>query len=354
MPQKANTFLIRDTELAQWFSITLEKLDKIVDIFDADPNDDWDLVEGVDYQFVNKKDKVRLFSFEGALKIASYIDQHEKRGILYRFREFFTKHDQKIRRSLARKLIFNELADSGEIKVYQGVAMIHKQSLRRILKTNGAKLNQTFNNLKLHESSSLKVDDEELAKVIKNTKTEVRPLKIGVDFYEDEKREFWFSESGVVRISKSMSETLTNKSRQEMCKTIAMEFPLAFKEIQENLDDDTKQKIEIEKAKKRAKTRDKNTCQVTGQKPDRNNKFNLAVHHLYSAQKYPHLATLDLNLVTIKEEIHQEFHGNLGGFHQPCTIEDFIEFLHVYYPEHQGNLALKLQKTKKKLEKLAK
>ena len=155
-------------------------------------------------------------------------------------------------------------------------------------------------------------------------------------------------------ISKSMSETLTNKSRQEMCKMIEIEFPLAFKEIQENLDDDTKQKIEIEKAKKRAKTRDKNTCQVTGQKPDRNNKFNLAVHHLYSAQKYPHLATLDLNLVTIKEEIHQEFHGNLGGFHQPCTIEDFIEFLHVYYPEHQGNLALKLQKTKKKLEKLAK
>jgi ribosomal protein S14 len=94
-------------------------------------------------------------------------------------------------------------------------------------------------------------------------------------------------------ISKSMSETLTNKSRQEMCKTIAMEFPLAFKEIQENLDDDTKQKIEIEKAKKRAKSRDKNTCQVTGQKPDRHNKFNLAVHHLYSAQKYPHLATLE-------------------------------------------------------------
>jgi hypothetical protein len=181
-----------------------------------------------------------------------------------------------------------------------------------------------------------------------------KPLELGVDFYEDEKREFWFSESGIVMISKSMSETLTNKSRQEMCKMIAMEFPLAFKEIQEHLDDDTKQKIEIEKAKKRAKTRDKNTCQVTGQKPDKDNKFNLAVHHLYSVQKYPHLATLDLNLVTIKEEIHQEFHGNLGGFHQPCTIEDFIEFLHVYYPEHHSNLALKLQKTKKKLEKLAK
>ena len=333
MPRKKENFPIREAELIQWLSISHKRLDEIVSFFDADPNDDWDLVEGDDYQFVNKEKKLRNFSPKGAFKIASYIEKNEKRGIFYKFKEFFTKHDQKIRRSLARKSIFAELTDSGEIQVYQGVAMIHKQSLRRILETNGSKLNKTVNHLQQRTD---------------------KPLELGVDFYEDEKREFWFSESGIVMISKSMSETLTNKSRQEMCKMIEIEFPLAFKEIQENLDDDTKQKIEIEKAKKRAKTRDKNTCQVTGQKPDRNNKFNLAVHHLYSAQKYPHLATLDLNLVTIKEEIHQEFHGNLGGFHQPCTIEDFIEFLHVYYPEHHSNLALKLQKTKKKLEKLAK
>lgn len=333
MPRKKEIFTIREAELIQWLSISHKRLDEIVSFFDADPNDDWDLVEGDDYQFVNKEKKLRNFSPKGAFKIASYIEKNEKRGIFYKFREFFTKHDQKIRRSLARKLIFAELIDSGEIQVYQGVAMIHKQSLRRILETNGAKLNKTVNHLQQRTD---------------------KPLELGVDFYEDEKREFWFSESGIVMISKSMSETLTNKSRQEMCKTIAMEFPLAFKEIQENLDDDTKQKIEIEKAKKRAKTRDKNTCQVTGQKPDKDVKFNLAVHHLYSVQKYPHLATLDLNLVTIKEEIHQEFHGKLGGFNKPCTIEDFIEFLHVYYPEHEGNLALKLQKTKKKLEKLAK
>ena len=333
MPRKKEIFTIREAELIQWLSISHKRLDEIVSFFDADPNDDWDLVEGDDYQFVNKEKKLRNFSPKGAFKIASYIEKNEKRGIFYKFKEFFTKHDQKIRRSLARKLIFAELTDSGEIQVCQGLAMIHKQSLRRILETNGSKLNKTVNHLQQRTD---------------------KPLELGVDFYEDEKREFWFSESGIVMISKSMSETLTNKSRQEMCKTIAMEFPLAFKEIQENLDDDTKQKIEIEKAKKRAKTRDKNTCQVTGQKPDKDVQFNLAVHHLYSLQKYPHLATLDLNLVTIKEEIHQEFHGNLGGFHQPCTIEDFIEFLHVYYPEHHGNLALKLQKTKKKLEKLAK
>ncbi|MFM7875257.1 MAG: hypothetical protein ACKO8M_01620, partial [Microcystis panniformis] len=233
MPRKKEIFTIREAELIQWLSISHKRLDEIVSFFDADPNDDWDLVEGDDYQFVNKEKKLRNFSPKGAFKIASYIEKNEKRGIFYKFKEFFTKHDQKIRRSLARKLIFAELIDSGEIQVYQGVAMIHKQSLRRILETNGAKLNKTVNHLQQRTD---------------------KPLELGVDFYEDEKREFWFSESGIVMISKSMSETLTNKSRQEMCKTIAMEFPLAFKEIQENLDDDTKQKIEIEKAKKRAKT----------------------------------------------------------------------------------------------------
>jgi hypothetical protein len=41
-------------------------------------------------------------------------------------------------------------------------------------------------------------------------------------------------------ISKFMGETLTNKSCQEMCKMIAMEFPRALKEIQEHLEDNTK------------------------------------------------------------------------------------------------------------------
>jgi hypothetical protein len=232
------------------------------------------------------------------------IEKHEKRGILYKFREFFTKHDQKIRRSLARKLIFTELNDSSEIKVHNGFYMIHKQSLRRILETNGSRLNKTVNHLQQRTHQL---------------------LELGVDFYEDEKKVFWFAESGVVMISKSMSETLTNKSRKEMCKMIEMEFPCAFKELNECLGDDTKQKIEIEKAKKRAKTRDKNTGQVTGKKPDKDERFNLAVHHLYCVQKYPHLATLDMNLITIKEEINQEFHGTLGGFDKPCTIEDFIE-----------------------------
>jgi hypothetical protein len=326
MPQKKNFFTIREAELAQWFSIKVEKLDKIIDFFDSDPKDDWDLVEDVDYKFTNKQQKKRNFSAQGALKIAAYLDKNEKRGIFYKIKQFITRHDEKLRKSFARKLIIEELTNTGSIQVYHGYPMIHKQSLRRILETNGAKLNQTIDHIQRSD----------------------KPLELGKDFTEQEK-ELWFAESGVVIISKSISETLTNKCRREMCTIIGGQFPAAFKEL---IDSETKLQIDIENAKKRAKSRDKHTCQVTGEKPYKGD-FNLAVHHLYCVHKYPHLATIETNLITIKDEIHKEFHGTLGGFQKPCTIEDFIDFIHTYYPDHEAQLSLKLQQAKKILEKSA-
>ncbi|EAZ91830.1 hypothetical protein [Crocosphaera chwakensis] len=147
-------------------------------------------------------------------------------------------------------------------------------------------------------------------------------------------------------MSKQMSETLTNKSRRKACKIICGEFPRQFKALSNSLINHVK---EIQKAKNRAKTRDKKTCQITGQKPANHDQFNLAVHHLYCSKKYPHLATIDINLITIAEDIHKEFHGSLGGFDKPCTLDDFIEFVHHNYPDHQPELTVRLQKAKKVL-----
>jgi hypothetical protein len=54
-------------------------------------------------------------------------------------------------------------------------------------------------------------------------------------------------------ISKFMGETLTNKSCQEMCKMIAMEFPRALKEIQEHPDDNNKKKSRLKRLKNELK-----------------------------------------------------------------------------------------------------
>ncbi|EAZ91828.1 hypothetical protein [Crocosphaera chwakensis] len=159
MPNTKEKFTIKDKELAEWFSIKLQRLDEIIDFFDADPNDKWDLVEKKDYIFINKTMKSRNFSSQGALKIAAYLDQNETRGIIYKIKDFITQHDARIRKSLARKIITEELSDDGKIIIYHNVAMINKQSVRRILETNGAKMNATFREIqKSHQPLELGKD----------------------------------------------------------------------------------------------------------------------------------------------------------------------------------------------------
>ena len=318
-------FTIKDSELADWFSIQLQRLDEIIDFFDSDPHDEWDLVEKKDYIFINKTKKIRTFSSQGALKIAAYLDQHERRGIIYKIKDFITQHDSRIRKSIARKIITEELVKNKKIILYHNIPMIHKQSVRRILETNGQTINNTL-------------------KAIQHSH---QPLELEKDFAEIEQN-FWFGERGVVRMSKRMSETLTNKSRRKACEIIFGEFPRTFKALSQPLLD---HKQAIQKAIQRAKRRDRNTCQVTERKPSRYDDFNLAVHHLYCSKKYPDLATLDINLITIAEDIHKEFHGSLGGFDKPCTLDDFIEFVHHYYPDHNPELTVKLQKARQVLDK---
>ncbi len=327
MGKKKERFTIKDQELADWFSIQLQRLDEIVDFFDADPNDEWDLVEKKDYIFINKKMKSRNFSPQGALKIAAYLEQNETRGIIYRIKDFITQHDARIRKSIARKIITEELIDNGKIIVHHNIAMIHKQSVRRILETNGAKMNATFREIQASH----------------------QPLELDKDYAEIE-NEYWFGERGVLLMSKRMSETLKNKSRQQACKIIWGEFPKQFKTLSQSLVNDAQ---EIQKAKNKAKRRDQETCQITGRKPANHDQFNLAVHHLYCSKKYPHLATVDVNLITIAEKIHKDFHGSLGGFDKPCTLDDFIEFVHYHYPDHQPELTIKLQKAKIVLGKVS-
>lgn len=91
----------------------------------------------------------------------------------------------------------------------------------------------------------------------------------------------------------------------------------------------------LDKAKQDAKTRDKKRCLVTGEKPDKINSFKLAAHHLYSQSGYPHLADSVDNLITIKEEVHEQFHQHyMAGTCKSCTLDDFVNFVQQYYPDN--------------------
>lgn len=315
-PIKKNPFTIPEKELAKELEITWLRLDEIVDFFDSDPEDEWDLEENEDYIFINKTQKSRKYSAEGALKIAYYLDAHEKRGILYRIKDFITRHGQKLRDALARRVIHQELMER-EDRIIQvnGRSMIHKQSLRRILGTSGARLNRALDDLRRSDT----------------------PLEPEVDFAEREllqgrqKLELWFSGSGSVKISRELGDKLTDKSRRKMCLAISKQIQPALKQIEK--DSETLKK-RIDQAKKKAKTRDKKTCQITCKKTDKYNQMQLAAHHLYCVRDYRHLATSIDNIITIDESIHQEFHLSwMGGNDVSCTVEDFIAFVTERYPD---------------------
>jgi hypothetical protein len=89
----------------------------------------------------------------------------------------------------------------------------------------------------------------------------------------------------------------------------------------------------IKRAMERARRRDQNTCQITGQKPAPHNPINLTVHHIFSKEHFPNLAESMDNLITLTEQVHREFHAWNGGFDKPCRIDDLINFVHNMYPD---------------------
>ncbi|MBP0021953.1 MAG: hypothetical protein J7647_30900 [Cyanobacteria bacterium SBLK] len=315
--KKKERFTVRDEELAGWLSITIDRLNEIVDFFDSDPDDEWDLVERTDYRFFNKAEKIRIFSVHGALKIAHYLDQ-QKRGLWYDIVEFLTRHDKRLRRSLARKLINEELGDEDKLMLVGGRSMMHKQSLRRILETSGGRLNKS----------------------IKDVQRSQRPMEKRVDFDEVE-GELWFAGSGAEKIAKNLGENLTNKGRRKMCLEIGHQIEPTVKMLKDARERREREvKEAIDDAKRLAKKRDKMTCQVTLEKKSQRTGVEVAAHHLFSAAEYPDLAANVDNLIVIQVKIHREFHSWMGGSRKGCTLDDFIEFLHDCYDDAPGTDAL--------------
>jgi hypothetical protein len=61
------------------------------------------------------------------------------------------------------------------------------------------------------------------------------------------------------------------------------------------------------------------------------------------------VATCLDNLITLSEEIHNEFHAWNGGFQKPCTADDLIRFVNELYPDRY-EVILRLNDAKKILK----
>jgi 5-methylcytosine-specific restriction endonuclease McrA len=156
-----------------------------------------------------------------------------------------------------------------------------------------------------------------------------QPLEKFADF-DDIEGVRYYSLSGTYRLSQYLSTKLTREDRRAWCSAVEVAGKRALNAIVAEADSRQKR---IDKVKKAAKKRDKETCQITQRKRDKHHPGNLAGHHIFSSVHYPHLAISEDNIITLKEDVHQEFHNWNGGTGQPCTVEDLIKFVCERYPD---------------------
>lgn len=297
---------ITSKELIRTLKISSQDLITLEQFFDAVPDDEWELVEKKDYRVVNGNG-LREYTTSGAYTIARYLEATRKPGFWDLLKEWFLHTKREIRRAFIKKKILDNCSSL-------------------------IKRNNRFFISKSDVISIFGTRSDYLSKMAETAQRTDRPLLKGEDFDEFvDEGGLHYSLSGVFKLAQALEASLTQKNRREWCKDVGEVIQPQVSDIVAQIVDREKG---IQKAKDKAKKRDGKTCQVTGRKPNRVDNFQLAAHHLYSCNTYPYLADVENNLITLTCEVHDQFHEFMGGTNKPCTIDDFIKFVHHYYPSN--------------------
>lgn len=318
--KKKSQFTIRESHLAKALEITPQRLDEVIQYFDSDPDDEWELQENTHFIYLNKSLNERIFSELGAYAIAKYLDEVSPKNLWSIIKEFITRHKEKIRNAFISDKIQEH---STSLTTRNNRHFLSKKDVIGILCTSYARLNKAFEEIKVSSS----------------------PMILHEDF-DDIDGQRYYSLSGLYKFSHHLSSALTVKDRRSWCAAIEVVGKKTFKMI---LDQQSAVQKRIESAMRAAKKRDASTCQITGEKRDRNNKsINVVAHHIYSKEHYEHLAACVDNLITLTQEVHTDFHTWNGGFKKPCTADSLIAFVQDLYPDNY-EVIMKLKNVKKVL-----
>jgi hypothetical protein len=326
MSKKMTGFVVREKDLAKALEITPERLDEIIAFFDSDPNDEWELRENDHFVFLTERWQERLFSYHGAFAIAKYMDAIEKKTLWTRIVEFVTRHKAKIRNAfICQKVVEN----CSSLTTRNNRHFLSKKDVVNILCTSYGRLNKAFDEIQRSD----------------------HPMALFEDFDEIE-GERYYALSGVDKFCRVLAAGLKDKDRQEWCAAVEV---VGKKTVNELISAEEAQTKRIQAAKAQARKRDQSRCQITGQKATKHHKFNIAVHHIFSKEHHPHLAMSLDNLITLKEEVHQEFHAWNGGTTKACTLDDLVRFINDFYSDEERypereKLLIKLNQIKQVLK----
>lgn len=318
---KKSEFTIRTPELAEYLGITEEKLKETINFFDSDPNDQWELKENFHFTYLNQVWHERLFSVQGAYAIAKYIDETQPQGLWERFKEFITRHKEKLRNAFINRKI-QENCSSLILK--RDRYFLSKKDIVSIFCTSHARINTAFREIE----------------------TSRNPLVIYEDF-DDIDGQKYYSFSGIDKLSRHFAKALTVEDRRAWCEAVESVSKKSFKLI---TDAEAAKQKRIESAMGKARSRDKNQCQITGTK--RSSHVHIAAHHIYDKKNYEHLADCVDNIITLTQAVHTDFHTWLGGHRKSCTADSLIEFVQALYPDnyevvHRLNYVKQVLSTKK-------
>jgi hypothetical protein len=314
----SSKFTIKAADLAKVLDITPTKLYKIIEFFDSDSKDEWDLKEDEHFIWIVKSQGTRIFSEQGAYAIALYLDKTEQKSLWEWCKEFLFKHQQKLQQAFIRQKVLNNSTSLIRRGDYH---YLSRKDTVAILSTSYPRLNQSFKDIQQTETL---IYDTEFIEID------------GVNYY---------SLRAFEALSRNLGENLKSENRRAWCKEVSC---TGFRTLKLLADEQGKSEQRIVAVKRQARIRDKDRCQITGQKSAPTKTIDMAVHHIYCAHAYPSAADRVDNLITLTEDVHREFHSWHGGNDKPCTIHDLIKFAATRYPDRE-KVSLELNKIKGKL-----
>ncbi|MGB3206064.1 MAG: hypothetical protein WBB28_13820 [Crinalium sp.] len=310
-------FYITESSLAEAFNLNPKDFDLIVEALTSTDNEEVRLKEWVHFiiqGYVNKRYPKRIFSKEGAIAIASYRDVNGAVdethintvfALLERYR--INQIDATVRRSVYE--------NSSSIALRRQRHWLNREDVMKILKTNKSRLEKAFQDIQRSDT----------------------PMIIDEDFENQD--QVYYSLSGLEKLSLELSVSLRSEERREYCSRVTAVAPPVIQFL--SLIASPSQE-DVEKTVRYVKNKDK-FCQVTGVARDKyeNQLIKLVGHHLYDKNNYWFLADATENIITIAEQVSDDFHQWNGGFNRTCTIDDFIKYVEWRYPEkHEAILML--------------
>jgi hypothetical protein len=303
--------LLSDSEAARILGKRRTQLYRIVDLFDADPNDEWELEEGLHFEFAGPAvpglagKRPRRFTEEGVEAMARYIEANEQPNLLSQVRERLFQAKKKRKQLLVSRRITQEFVEAGgTVEIRGELAFVTRKSTVAILQSNYKGLANSWQRLRLAGG----VEGEEA-------------LEIGKDFLESEQRQLLLSQRGIAAVARDMRvNSRITKARRAWIEAVGEVVEGCFQAEVRYLTDGA------ERAVKRAKAAAGHRCEVTGKKASRQTRIELAGHHLFDRSSRPDLADLADNVLVLLPDLHRDFHSWKPG---PCCPVDFLKFVSV-------------------------